>query len=123
VPRILVVDDEEGIRETLSLYLEAMGYLVETAPDAAAGLEAIVRGFDLVITDLRMPGLSGLEYLKALRMMEPDLLTVIISGYPSVETIEEARAHGAVAYLRKPLRLEELAAVLRHCLDVRAATP
>jgi DNA-binding NtrC family response regulator len=119
----LVVDDEEGIRETLSLYLEAMGYAVETAPEAGAGLEAIVRGFDLVITDIRMPGMSGLDYLKALRAIEPDLLTVIISGYPSLETIEEARAYGAVAYLRKPLRLEELAAVLRQCLEVRAATP
>jgi len=114
---ILVVDDEVIMRESLRDWLTDVGYQVETAEDGDEALEAIVgQDFGVVIIDLMLPGKNGIEVLREARERRPHLKGIIITAYPSVPTAVEAMKEGAVDYLPKPVKLNELEALVRDSL-------
>jgi len=107
--RILVVDDEASQRELVSGYLKKQGFEVFTAAGGEAALELFRQApMELILTDQRMSGLSGLELLKAARAINPETQVIVMTAYGNVETAVEAMKAGAVDYLTKPLHLEEL---------------
>lgn len=111
--RILVVDDEPRTREALALYLQGLGYLVDSTGDAEAGLNFVRQGVDLVISDIRMPDMDGIEFLQEIRALRPGLPVILITGYPGPEASWDARQLEATAFLSKPFRLEALASHVR----------
>jgi len=116
--RILVVDDERGVREMLQEAMKVFGYDVTTAELGAKALEVFMQEpHDLVITDLMMPGMSGWELAAHLRAADPRLPVVILTGF-GANLEEEARRRGIVL-MHKPVRLETLAATLRAALAAR----
>jgi DNA-binding response OmpR family regulator/DNA-binding HxlR family transcriptional regulator len=107
---ILVVDDDRVFREELSSLLDGAGHSVDTAPSAAKALETLERGpFDVVLTDLKMPRQSGLELLKEVRHRWPEIPVIVLTGYAAVPTAVEAMKLGALDYLAKPFRMDQLA--------------
>ena len=107
--RVLVVDDEQLVRDLLVSYLNSLGFVVETAQDGLEGLEKYTEGeFDLVITDLSMPNMDGIELVKELREADDEAVVLIITGYPTIGTAVEAIKHGAADYLTKPFTLDEV---------------
>jgi two-component system, NtrC family, response regulator AtoC len=102
--RILVIDDEEGIRAFLAEALERDGHEVAVAASGEAGLrQAAERAFHLVITDLRMPGVDGMTVVRRLRAEQPDTEVIVLTAHGSVETAVDAMKLGAYDYLKKPL--------------------
>lgn len=120
-PRILVVDDELGMREGCRRILAAEGYEVETAADGKAGLETFdrSRNFSGVLVDLKMPGMSGLELIPLLRERDPDLLILVITAHATIETAVEATKRGAYGYIPKPFTPDELLLPVRNGLERR----
>jgi two-component system response regulator PilR (NtrC family) len=109
IGRIMVVDDEENIREVLSNYLETLGYEVLTASDGADALTKFeVGAFDLIISDLLMPNIDGLELLRKVREKDRDVVFLMVTGYPSIETAVEAIKKGAYDYITKPFHMEDV---------------
>jgi two-component system response regulator PilR (NtrC family) len=109
IGRIMVVDDEENIREVLLNYLETLGYEVLTAGDGADALSKFeVGAFDLIISDLLMPNIDGLELLRKVREKDRDVVFLMITGYPSIETAVEAIKKGAYDYITKPFHMEDV---------------
>jgi two-component system NtrC family response regulator len=107
--RILVVDDEPAQLELVGGFLRKRGFEVAAAPDGRAALQRFRREpFDLVLTDQKMPGLSGLEVLEAVRRQNPGTPVVVMTAYGTIETAVAAIKAGAVDYLTKPLDLDEL---------------
>ena len=108
--KILVIDDEKGIRESLTIILEMEGYQVESAPSADAALELVDSGagFDFIICDIRLPGRSGIEFLKEIRSLGVSSVVIMISAYGNIETSIEAIKSGADDYINKPVNSEEL---------------
>jgi len=105
----MVVDDEENIRDVLSSYLNSLGYDVVTAHDGEDGLSKFKRsGFDLIISDLLMPTVDGLELLKKVRELDKEVIFLMITGYPSIETAVEAIKKGAYDYITKPFHMEDV---------------
>jgi two-component system response regulator FlrC len=102
--RVLVVDDEEGIRSFLAEALEDAGHEVVVAGDGGAALEHLEReAFHLMITDLRMPGMDGMQLLARARGLQPELEVIVLTAHGTVETAVEAMRQGAYDYLQKPL--------------------
>ena len=120
--RILVVDDEEGIRSFLAEALEGAGHQVTQAADGLAGLDALSRhAFDLVLTDLKMPGLDGMSLLKHVRAEQPDVEVIVLTAYATVQTAVDAMRLGAHNYLQKPIGSPaELRMVVARALERRA---
>ncbi len=107
--RILAVDDEAVVRKSISRIFSGSEYEVTTSPSGGLALETAQEAeFDLVITDLKMPGLNGIEVLKAIRVLQPDVPVVLITGYATVDTAVEAMKSGAFDYITKPFEPEEL---------------
>ena len=107
--RVLVVDDEENIREVLSNYLSTMNYDVVTATDGQDALNKYKKGeFDLIISDLLMPNIDGLELLRRIRSIDNEVIFLMITGYPSIETAVEAIKKGAYDYITKPFHMEDV---------------
>ncbi len=103
-PKILIVDDEKSIRLTLSAFLRGEGYEVATAEDADQARTLLASGaWDAVVTDIVLPGVSGVELLKAIRAAAPDVQVIMMTGEPTVETATEAVRAGARDYLSKPV--------------------
>lgn len=121
--RLLVIDDEPGIRQALRQLLEYEGYEVRTAGGGAEGL-ATTESFrpQLVFLDVKMAGMDGLEVLKRLRQVDPELLVVMISGHATIQTAVEATQLGAFDLLEKPLDTDRVLVVLRNALATRALT-
>lgn len=113
--RVLVVDDEQSIRDLLVRTLAMAEYSVECAGDGRAGLERLRLGsYDLVIADLRMPGMDGLSMIREARRLHPALKIIIITGFSSEAAAIEAVNLGVVGYLVKPFRVPQvLSAVTR----------
>ena len=106
---VLVVDDEEVVRKSYSRCLDGSRCEVEMVPDGVAALEAMERrAFDLVMLDLRMPGMDGMTVLRTMREKWPDSEVVVITGYPSIESAKEAIRLGASDYLAKPVGPDEI---------------
>jgi two-component system cell cycle sensor histidine kinase/response regulator CckA len=118
--RILVVDDEYAVRNVIGLSLTHLGYTVETA---ASGLEAINKfsivgkSFDLVVMDMLMPGLSGEEVFSRLRLLQPDLKVLIVSGFSSEQAVNRVLSRGGLDFIQKPFSIEVLATKVRQCID------
>jgi DNA-binding NtrC family response regulator len=117
---ILVVDDEKNIREGLAESLGLDGYAVRTAADGAEGLRAVENGdIDLVITDLRMPALSGGELLASVSGRYPGIPVIVLTGHGTIEDAVEAMRHGAFDFLTKPVNLDHLTLLVRRALESR----
>ena len=115
--RILVVDDEERLRQVCRRVLEPLGHLVSEAADGRQGLEAVEReNPDLVLVDLMMPLMDGMEFLGAAREKHPDLTFVVITGYATLEKAVEAMKQGADDFLAKPFKPQELRLVVERVL-------
>ncbi|PIU45208.1 MAG: Fis family transcriptional regulator [Ignavibacteriales bacterium CG07_land_8_20_14_0_80_59_12] len=116
--RVLVVDDEELIRESLTFMLGREGYDVEEAHHGAEALERMsLRPFDVVITDIEMPEMKGTELLEQISLRYPESFVIIITAYASIETAVEALRHGAYDYIIKPIDFDDLLIRLRRLLD------
>lgn len=117
--KILIVDDEEEIRAELAEYFQHKGYEVEEAAD---GLEALNKfkaaPADVVITDIKMPRLSGEELTRRLRAIDPHLPIIIITGHYAKPDLESARKAGATAVFKKPVALSELSQLLKRLAEV-----
>lgn len=108
-PRILVVDDEESIREFLEIMLKKEGYEVTLAEDGAKALDVIKnKSFDMVISDLQMPNLTGIELLREVKNQYPDMLFMMITAFGTTESAVEAMKLGAYDYITKPFKIDEV---------------
>ena len=117
---ILVVDDEKNQRETVAGILTDMGHEVLQAADAAAALEQLEgRPVDLILTDLRMPGGSGVELLKQSRQKRPDVAVVLMTAFGTIDTAVQAMRAGASDFLTKPIDLDQLEMVVTRTLKLR----
>ena len=106
---ILVVDDDETVRETLADFFDSLGYVVRTAATATAGRQAAAEHApDVVLVDLRLPDASGLTLLEALRVDDPELGAIVLTGHADVPTAVRAMQQGALDFLEKPVDLEAL---------------
>jgi response regulator RpfG family c-di-GMP phosphodiesterase len=113
-PRVLVVDDEKVIREILADFLSLEGFQVAVASDGVVALEHLSKApFDMVISDLKMPNMGGLELLAHIQKKHEDLLTVIMTGFGTVETAIEAMKKGAYDYILKPFKVEEVVHIVQ----------
>ena len=118
---ILVADDDAVIREGLRRVLGREGYQVETQPNGRLAMDRLQEAsFDLLITDLKMPGMSGLEVLQAVRVLQPEMPVILITGFAAVDNAVEVMKCGAADYLAKPFTNEEILAKVRKALDARA---
>jgi excisionase family DNA binding protein len=116
-PCVLVVDDDHAVRELLSKALTAAGYLVDVAVDGASALVRLgEKGYDLMITDLKMPGQDGLSVIREARRTSPALPVIIITGYSSEATAIEAINLGVAGYLTKPFRVPRILAATARAL-------
>ena len=116
-PRVLVVDDEASIRDLLSKTLALAEYDVDLAPDGRAAPERLrIIGYDLLITDLKMPGVDGLTVIREARRLKSDLPVIIITGYSTEASAIEAVNLGVSGYLTKPFRVPRVLAVAAKAL-------
>lgn len=116
--RVLVVDDERVIREILSEFLTLEGYVVRAVPDGQSALAELKRrSYDLVISDLKMPAMGGLELLQAIAESKLNVLVVIMTGFGTVETAIDAMKMGAYDYILKPFKVEDVVRIVQRGLD------
>jgi DNA-binding NtrC family response regulator len=112
--KILLVDDEKDFLDVMSERIEARGMEVSTADSAAQALEKVESGgFDAIILDLMMPGMDGLEALKAIKKKNPDLQVVLLTGHATVEKGIEAMKLGAMDFIEKPADLDKLTDIIK----------
>ncbi len=120
--QILVIDDEQIMREGCSRILSKDGWAVICAENGAKGLEEIKAQsdrFDVILLDLMMPGMSGMEVLDHVRTLNPDLLVIVITGYATIESAVEAMKKGAYDFIPKPFTPDQLRIVVRRALEKR----
>jgi two-component system response regulator PilR (NtrC family) len=123
VEKILVVDDEQSLREVLSIMLKRAGYAVTSVADGEEAIEQLNKEiFDLVITDLRMPKADGMEVLKAVKSASPDTVVLIITAFATADSAVEAMKQGAYDYLTKPFQVDEVQLIIRNALEKRRLT-
>lgn len=122
--KVLVVDDEKIAARNLQYILSKEGYTVEVAlsgPEAVKMLEAEAEnGYDLVLTDLRMPEVDGMQILATARALHPDVEVIMVTGFATVSSALEAVKAGAYHYLAKPYNISEVRLVVRDALEKRA---
>jgi two-component system response regulator HydG len=120
VSRILVIDDDQGVRESISRMLRGAGYTVETAESGEAAVTlANGNAFDVILSDMRMPGISGIDVLKRLREQRVDSAFIIMTGFGTVDTAVEAMKLGAIDYVQKPFFRDELLLRVKSVVDRR----
>src|SRR5687768_8217502 len=118
---LLVADDDPGLRESLQRTLTRAGHRVMLASDGRAALEQLrAGGVDLVLTDLKMPGLTGLELLRAGKEVAPDVDVILLTAFGTVEEAVSAMKDGAYDFLTKPFRREQLLKLVDKALERRA---
>jgi len=118
--KILVIEDEKNMREILKILLEGEGYEVSTATDGVEGLGWINREiFDLIITDIKMPGLDGFQVLKKAQELSPETLVIMITAFGTTESAIESMKLGAYDYLHKPFKIDEIRLVVKNALEKR----
>jgi DNA-binding NtrC family response regulator len=116
--RILVIDDEESIRRTVSMTLERAGYAVDTAENAKQAIEKAQANFyNLALIDVRLPDMEGTELLTALKETTPKMIKIMLTGYPALENAVKAINKGVDAYLIKPVKTDELLKLIKEHLD------
>ena len=120
MPRILVIDDDHGVRDSTARMLRGAGYTVDTAPTGEEGLAAAKgSAFDVILSDMRMPGISGREVLTRLREARVDSAIIVMTGYGTVDTAVEAMKLGAVDFEQKPFLRDELLMRVKSAADRR----
>ena len=118
--RLLVVDDEEGIRAALSRFFRGRGYEVTTTDSATSALDLLAKQrFAIALCDVRMPGMTGVELVPRAHQADPDLAIVMLSGVNDAPTATDALTHGALDYLMKPIELVDLADAVERALHKR----
>src|SRR5574344_596055 len=117
---ILIIDDEKNIREGLGASFEMEGYTVKLAANGKEGLDYIAKGdIDLVITDLRMDGISGEEVLRRVTTETPGIPVIVLTGHGSIDAAVDAMRQGAYDFLTKPLNLDQLGMIVKRALQTR----
>ena len=124
--RILIVDDEDSIRKALRLTLTKAGYDVVEADDGAKGIEAIGADdnplmVDVVICDIRMPRINGLETIAYFRRQYPSVPVIVLTGYPDIQLATDLLKQGVVDYLVKPVERDQLVACVERAMERRTA--
>lgn len=115
---ILIIDDEKAIRKTLSEILSYEGYKIDEAADGEDGLKKFsATSYDVVLCDIKMPKMDGIEFLEKARLINPDVPIIVISGHGNIETAVEAVKKGAFDYISKPPDLNRMLITLRNALD------
>lgn len=115
---ILIIDDEKAIRKTLSEILSYEGYKIEEAGDGEEGLKKFRdKTYDVVLCDIKMPKIDGIEFLDKVRELNPDIPVIMISGHGTIETAVEAVKKGAYDYIAKPPDLNRLLITIRNAMD------
>ena len=118
--KILVVDDEAVIRRGLCRVMEGRGYHAEATESGFGAIEKLQKApFNIVITDLKMPGMDGIEVLKAIKILQPDVPVILITGYSTVDTAVEAMKNGAFDYISKPFTPEQMIVMVEKALEQR----
>jgi two-component system NtrC family response regulator len=118
--KILVIDDDESLRRVLEYNLAQEGYAVLTAGSGEQGLELLKKeGADLVVTDIRMSGMDGLQVLEAVRTVEPDIQVIILTAFGTIEMAVEAMKAGAFHYISKPFNRDELKLTIKKALQLK----
>lgn len=119
--RLLIVEDEETLRESLKRVFQREGYQVEAVGSAEPALELFEEGFyDLIISDIILPGITGIELLKRVKEIHPEQIVIIITAYASLETAVETLRAGAYDYIVKPIIHEEIKQIVKNALRQRA---
>jgi EAL domain-containing protein (putative c-di-GMP-specific phosphodiesterase class I) len=117
--RVLLVDDDPGIRKTYARLLGGLGFTVDTAADGQEAAHRMATGsFDVIVSDLQMPKIGGLQFLRTVRQRDLDVPVVLMTGEPDLQTAVAAVEQGAFRYLTKPVDLEQLAEVLRRAASM-----
>src|SRR5574341_2590945 len=118
--KILVIDDDESLRRVLEYNLAQEGYAVLTAGNGEAGLELLKKeGADLVVTDVRMAGMDGLQVMEAVRRLDANIQVIILTAFGTIEMAVEAMKAGAFHYISKPFNRDELKLTIRKALQLR----
>jgi two-component system response regulator PilR (NtrC family) len=118
--KLLVVDDEQSMRDFLSIMLKKEGYDVVTAENGGGALKVIqAEIFDLVITDIKMPGVDGIEVLKTVKEVSPETIVIMITAFATTETAVEAMKLGAYDYITKPFKVDVIKLVIQKALEKR----
>lgn len=118
--KILVVEDEKHMREVLSMLLEGEGYSVETAKDGLEGIKKLEKDiYDIIITDIKMPGADGFDILKKSREVSPETLVIMITAFGTVESSIDAMKQGACDFIHKPFKIDEIRFIVKNAMDRR----
>src|SRR6476619_4276639 len=118
MPEILIIEDEKAIRKTLTEILSFEGYKIEEAADGEEGLKKFKeKNYDLVLCDIKMPKLDGIEFLEKAREINDEVPIIIISGHGNIETAVEAVKKGAYDYISKPPDLNRMLITLRNAMN------
>ncbi|HXZ44338.1 MAG TPA: response regulator, partial [archaeon] len=118
--KILVIDDDESLRRVLEYNLAQEGYAVLSAASGEQGLELLKKeGADVVVTDVRMPGMDGLQVLEGVRKVDPNIQVVILTAFGTIEMAVEAMKAGAFHYISKPFNRDELKLTLKKALQLK----
>jgi len=117
---ILVVDDDEGVRENLAELFELVGYSVLTAANATEAMEALRKhAVDLLLTDYRMPGQNGVELIESARRAKPALRAILMTAFGDTFTEIESVRRGAIGYLNKPFEADEITGLVARILSLK----
>jgi len=116
LPAILLIEDDYNTRFGLGEILASEGYDVVLAEDADEALEKVDRETDLVLTDLQLPGMSGLEMLNQMRQQYPELLSIIMTAFSTPETKLQAEESGVFSFLNKPLNIDHLLSAMENAV-------
>lgn len=118
--KILVVDDERGMLEFLTIMLQREGHDVASAGGGKEALEYVAqKTYDIVITDIRMPHITGIDVLKTVKEWSPETVVIMVTAYASTDTAVEAMKQGAYDYITKPFKIEEIKLIVRNALEKR----
>jgi two-component system NtrC family response regulator len=120
MPSILIIDDKDSMRQMLSRTLESEGYEVETAKDGEGGLEkAKEKKYDLILADLKLPKMDGIEVLSSLKDLDPEVAVIMMTAYGTIESAVEAMKQGAFDFLAKPFDTDHLNVLIKRALENR----
>jgi DNA-binding NtrC family response regulator len=112
--KLLVIDDEKGLRDMVAFALPQEDYVVYTASTGAEGIQKVTENdIDIVLTDIKMPEMDGIVVLKKIKEINPAIEVIVVTGYSTMGTVEEALRNGAFDYLPKPYNLDELFTMLK----------